>query len=47
MSAQVESMPRRYWLTAKGARALGHQVSPDVDDDQAVIVVSERGEVDR
>lgn len=28
----------RSWLTAKGYRALGHQVPDDVDDNEAIVL---------
>lgn len=45
MSAvQAPQMTGRSWLTAKAARLLGHDVPPEVTDEEAVRFVPARGE---
>lgn len=34
---QVDQTEGRYWLTAKAARFLGHEVPDDIDDDRVVV----------
>lgn len=34
---RLDDLDGRYWLTAKAARLLGHEVPDDIDDDRVVI----------
>lgn len=38
-TAQAPQMTGRCWLTARAARALGHDVPDDINDDEAVRLV--------
>lgn len=40
MADQSPQMTGRCWLTARAARALGHDVPADIDDDEAVRLVT-------